>query len=265
MNTNQQVAPIEPNEVSTASEAGSIMAVIARAASDPNVNVEKIERLAALYERIKAAEAKTAYMAALSAMQPDLPVIERKGKITIRAKVDGERTGAVQQATAYALWEDINEAISPVLKTHGFALSFRTGTAIDGKLTVTGILSHRGGHQEETTLSLMHDSTGSKNSVQAIGSSLSYGKRYTAGALLNITSRGEDDDGLSGGASYITDEQASTIQNMLAEVQADLSMFLKFVEAESVDKIPAKNFDKAMQALGARKANLATKKAKVST
>jgi hypothetical protein len=42
---------------------------------------------------------------------------------------------------------------------------------------------------------LPHDSTGSKNAVQAVGSSTSYGKRYTACALLNITSRGEDDDG----------------------------------------------------------------------
>src|SRR6185503_15653016 len=98
---------------------------------------------------------------------------------------------------------------------HGFALSFRTGSAPDGKLTVTGILSHRAGHQEETTLALMHDSTGSKNSVQAVGSSISYGKRYTAGALLNITSRGEDDDGkLAGAPEYITETQVSELQHL---------------------------------------------------
>ena len=41
------------------------------------------------------------------------------------------------------------------------------------------------------------DLTGSKNAVQAAGSSVSYGKRYTVSALLNLTSRGEDDDARS--------------------------------------------------------------------
>ena len=48
-------------------------------------------------------------------------------------------------------------------------------------------------------MKLPADTSGSKNVVQAIGSSVSYGKRYTMQALLNITSGGEDDDGHSGG------------------------------------------------------------------
>lgn len=44
-----------------------------------------------------------------------------------------------------------------------------------------------------TRLRLPPDLSGDKNSIQAVGSSVSYGKRYTACALLNITSRGEDD------------------------------------------------------------------------
>jgi hypothetical protein len=180
----------QASEVVPFTEAGSLMAVISRAASDPAVDVDKLERLMGLYERMSDRSAKGAYAAALAEMQPSLPIITEKGAIS----TDKGRT--IQ--STYAKWEDINQAIGPVLAAHGFALSFRTGLAGDGKITVTGVLSHKDGHQEETTMTLPHDSSGSKNAVQAVGSSTSYGKRYTAMALLNITSRGEDDDASAG-------------------------------------------------------------------
>ncbi len=183
--------PNVPALTEPVSESAAIIQVIERAAANPNVDIDKMERLLQMHERIVERNAKASYASALSAMQPHLPVITEKGKIIVRDKVTKE----VIQSTGYALWEDINEAIKPILADHGFALSFKTGIAADGKITVTGVLSHRDGHQEETTMALPHDSTGSKNAVQAVGSSTSYGKRYTASALLNITSRGEDDDG----------------------------------------------------------------------
>jgi hypothetical protein len=48
-------------------------------------------------------------------------------------------------------------------------------------------------------MTLPLDTSGSKNNVQAVGSSTSYGKRYTATLLLNIRTKGEDDDGHAGG------------------------------------------------------------------
>ena len=174
-------------------DASAILAVIERAARDPAVDIEKMERLMAMAERMAERQAKADYNAALAEMQPNLPIVERRGMISVPAK--DNKTG---HDTPYALWEDVNEAIRPMLAEHGFALSFRVGKDSD-RVVVTGVLSHRGGHSEETTLSLPMDTTGSKNNVQAIGSSVSYGKRYTAGALLNLTSRGEDDDGQSGG------------------------------------------------------------------
>lgn len=190
---NKQITVAKEAPAPALSESAAIIQVIERAAMNPNVDIDKMERLLQMQERIMERNAKAAYAADLSAMQPHLPVITEKGKIVVRDKV----TKDVIQSTGYALWEDINEAIKPVLAQFGFALSFRTGLAPDGKIIVTGILSHRDGHQEETTMALPHDSTGSKNAVQAVGSSTSYGKRYTASALLNITSRGEDDDGSS--------------------------------------------------------------------
>lgn len=179
-----QVARVDPAaEVQDIS--GGLLEVIAKAARDPNVDIDKMERLLQMQERVYARNAKEAYDGALAVLQPDLPVISERGKIL-------NKNGGVQ--STYALWEDVNEAIRPLLAEHGFALSFKTGKRGD-QVTVTGILSHRDGHREETTVELPSDGSGSKNAVQAIGSSTSYGKRYAAFALLNITSRGEDDDG----------------------------------------------------------------------
>jgi len=172
-------------DVAIADMAGSIMSVIERAARDPSVDIDKMERLIEMQERVQARQAKIAYAEALSELQPRLPVISERGKILNNNK---------QVQSTYAYWEDVNEAIRPILHDFGFSLSFKTGR--NGQnITVTGILSHRLGHSEETTMELPADGSGSKNAVQAVASSTSYGKRYTAFALLNITSKGEDDDG----------------------------------------------------------------------
>lgn len=188
--------PIAPPE----SEAAAVLSVIERMAVNPDIDINKLEKLMEMHERIIARNARAAYASALSAMQAEMPEIEERGNIVIHKKDAAKTPENVLQSTPYALWEDINAAIKPVMAKHGFALSFRTGQSSDGRVTVTGILSHREGHSEETTMILQHDSTGSKNAVQAIGSSTSYGKRYVAAALLNLTSRDgaeHDDDGVA--------------------------------------------------------------------
>lgn len=179
----KEVQTIERHEAPVvqqpASESAAIIQVIERAASNPNVDIDKMERLLEMQERILARNAKAAYASAFALMQPHLPEIPEKGK---------------SNNGSYALWEDINDLVKPVLAEYGFGISFQTGR--DGpNVTVTAILTHRDGHSEQTTMLLPLDTSGSKNAVQAVGSSTSYGKRYTAAALLNLTSRGEDDDG----------------------------------------------------------------------
>src|SRR5262249_26318011 len=152
-----------------------------------------------------------------------------------------------------------------VLKTHGFALSFRTGQS-ESKITVTGVLSHRAGHSEETTIHLPSDTSGSKNAVQAVGSSTSYGKRYTASALLNLISTGEDDDGRAAGAGEkITEAQAERIRDMLERDKADLEKFLAYIsktfraQIECLADIPANKFENVLEIINTRSQNAKAK------
>lgn len=228
-----------------ASDTGSLLQIISRAASDPNVDIDKMERLMQMHERMTDRAARSAYAAALSEMQPQLPVVDRKGNITIHKKDAEKKPENVIQSTPYALWEDINDAIRPLLAQYGFALSFRVKKEAD-RVEVTGVLSHRDGHSEETMLSLPMDTTGSKNNVQAIGSSVSYGKRYTATALLNITTRGEDDDGKAAGlVGVISDEQFEALSKLMDEHGADLARFCAYFHIDKLADLPASRLAQA--------------------
>lgn len=222
---------------------GALIHMIERAARDPSVDIDKLQRLMDMQERVIERNARAAYASALSAMQPELPTIIERGKIDIgRGKPQ-----------SYALWEDINDAIKPILFKYGFALSFRTGQE-DGQIMVTGILSHREGHSEQTTMYLPVDTSGSKNAVQARGSSTSYGKRYTAGALLNLTSRGEDDDGAKAGLGVtINDKQLKILVDLIKEVSADEPRLLKYAKVEKLEDLPVAKFDDVRSLLEAKR------------
>jgi len=161
------------------------VAVFERLAMDPNIDVDKLERLMELYQKGKAQSAKEMFFAAFSKMQSELPAIERKGR--------------GHQSVTYAKNDDIQEAVRPVLERHGFSLSFRTEFP-ERRVRIVTVLAHAGGHEERTEFIADADTSGSKNAIQALGSTISYGKRYGTAALLNITTTDErDDDGASSG------------------------------------------------------------------
>jgi hypothetical protein len=195
-----------------------------------------MERLMAMHERMQGRQAQAEFADALASLQADLPSIGERGDAAGRYK--------------FALWEDINQAIKPILHRHGFALAFRTDTA-DG-VKVTGVLSHRNGHREETSITLPADPSGNKNAVQAVASSVSYGKRYTAGALLNLTSHGEDDDAFAATSDFITEAQEIALRERLEACGANLPGFLKFLKVDALSKIRAKDFGKASKAIEAK-------------
>lgn len=175
----RQVQPIDD---------GTPMGIAHRLARDPKLTVEKLERLMALNERMLAAQAEAAYWAAYDAMSGRLPTIDKRGKIR-------NKEGHVQ--SRYALFEDIQRAVKPILKEFGFTLSYKTKWPIPGSpvLCVFGRLTHRGGHFEESEFQAASDESGGKNKIQGLGSANAYGRRYTTKDLLNLEEAGVDDDG----------------------------------------------------------------------
>jgi hypothetical protein len=93
--------------------------------------------------------------------------------------------------------------------------------------------------------------------VQAVGSSTSYGKRYTAFALLNITSTGEDDDGRKAGEEHpISVKQYDTLQKLIVSTQSDTGRFIEYLigakrlkSDQTLEDLPAQHFDFAKDCL----------------
>lgn len=173
--------PHQPTSLASATvpPADNAVLMFERLLKDPTVDVDKLERLIAMQERIQARNARADFYADFALMQGELPTVAERGRTN-----NGR----------YATHEDIVEAVRPVLQKYGFILTFRTKFE-DKLVRVVGVLAHRSGHAEETEFMSQPDASGNKNAIQALGSAVSYGQRYTARALLNIASREDDDDG----------------------------------------------------------------------
>lgn len=196
MSTAKQGALIAPAAEDTAqqpvaveSSADRFVAVVERLAANPSVDVDKLERIIQLQERILAHHAKAAFDAAFVEMQAEIPEIDERGQVLVRGQLQSR----------YALNEDVQKVLKPILRKYGFTLSFRTEWPDKQTVRVVGILTHREGHSRESVFLSEADVSGNKNGIQALASAMSYGHRYTTKDLLNITSRGEDDDAARAG------------------------------------------------------------------
>lgn len=233
-----------------------LLAAIAEAAANPKVDVVKMKELMAMRREIMDEQRRVAFDAAFAAMQEELPEVVEKGEIKIVK--DGKQVGKAQP---YAKFEDILAAVRPILARHGFGVRFNIQDE-QQFIRVTCILSHREGHREETSKLLPKDNSGSKNAVQAEGSSVSYGKRYTMNAILNIATRDEDDDGNAAvpppASPLITAAQKEIILKALGGPGENVAKFNETYKLASLEKIKAKDFDRALAAAKRMMANNVT-------
>ena len=171
------VQTIEQTPV-VASYSDQVMVIIDRAARDPAVNIERLQQLLAMKERIDAEQSRKDFNAAVSAAKGEIKPIAADAQGHNKAK--------------YASFGAIAEAVDPILAKHGLSYRFRTSQA--DRISVTCILSHVGGHCEESTLTGPPDVSGNKNNIQAIGSTLTYLQRYSLVQSLGLAVS-KDDDG----------------------------------------------------------------------
>lgn len=201
--------------------------------------IEIIDKLMTLQERWEANQARKAFDQAMAAVRAELPVIGKNREVDFTTS---------KGRTNYR-FEDLGEiarVVNPILAKHGMSYRYRT-TQEGAMVSVTCIVSHRDGHAEENTLSAGKDDSGNKNSIQAVGSTISYLQRYTLKAALGIAASA-DDDGQKSEApeiEFITDEQVQELQKLIEEAGTDTETFCRVGKIESVPDLPAIGFDKA--------------------
>jgi hypothetical protein len=227
-------------------EPAGLMELIMRAASDPTVDVAKIERLAQLHERMQARAAEIAFNTAMNACQAEIPAV-------LRNRINEEK------ASRYADLEQLDKVSRPIYTRHGFALSFGTADCpLPGHARQTCLVSHIGGHSRLYQADIPLDLTGpkgtpNKTGVQGFGSTMSYGQRYLTKLIFNIALTNEDNDGNRAPGETLSEQQIADIRALLTEVKADEAKFLKWAKVGSLAQILAKNYEVCVKAIEAKR------------
>lgn len=214
------------------SESTALITVIERAARDPSIDIDKMERLLAMQEKIFARQAEAAFNAAMALCQAEMPQIV-------------PRSSNEQTSSMYAALEEIDRPARPIYTKHGFALSFGTiDCPIEGCFRQTCLVTHCAGHTRLYQADLPSDMAGikgnpNKTGIQAFGSTMSYGQRYMTKLVFNIVIGGEDNDG---NGPTLGPGQIEKIDALMKQAGASKSEFLQFWRVGSLDKIPVFNF-----------------------
>lgn len=210
------------------------MGLLAQAV-EKGADVAQLERLMDLQTRWEANEARKAYVEAKAAFYRDAPEITKNKHVK-------------HNNFWHATLDHIVEVAAPVLARHGLTHSWQT-TQTEAGIEVACILRHVMGHEERVSLRAGADTSGSKNAVQSIGSTVTYLERYTFMAVTGLAAKNQDDDGGRGGVDFVTEEQAMELETLAESVGADKAKFLKFMKADGFGSIPAKRYKEATEAL----------------
>lgn len=185
----------------------SLMQALAVAAADPRMDVAKVERLFAMHKELQDREAAQAFADAIARAQASiLPVVK-------------DRRNDHTKST-YATLAAIAEAVTPIYTAEGLAISFDTYSPTRdsdlpelpaGMVRVVAIVSHRGGHIRKYHLDGALDDKGSagntnKTGIQAMGSTVSYLRRYLVCMIFNVATA-DDNDGNAGAGGKRMDEK----------------------------------------------------------
>jgi hypothetical protein len=216
-------------------------------AIEKGLDLGQVEKAMALQERWEANEARKAYHEAMAAFKSNPPEIDKDRKVKFQ-------TSKGLTEYRHASLANVTDKINSALSLHGLSAGWKVSQE-DKKITVTCTITHRLGHSESTSLSGAPDDSGSKNSIQAVGSTISYLSRYTLLALTGLATHDMDDDsnGAGAGPEYITADQAIQINDLLKETGSDIHKFLKYMKAESVETILAADLNRALIALNKKK------------
>lgn len=243
-----EVATIEQGtalDITQQSDQQATLLAVLQKAVDEGKDVDTLERLLAMSERIQAQQAEKSFWAAFHRAREEMPIIRARGRN------DTTRSN-------YALMADIQNKVVPVYSKHGFSMVFSTDASpIENHRRVIAQVSHLEGHSETYHTDLPLDGVGMKGNqnktpIHAAGSSDTYGQRYLTKLVWNLTITNDptDDDGNAVGAEeVISENEAANLDALIEEVKADLDVFLEYFGIAKVENLPKRHLPKATKML----------------
>ncbi len=165
----------------------AFMHMIERASRDPNVDIDKMERLMAMHERMVQRDAETAFNNALVECQQAMRTI-------------GADKHNSQTRSNYLTFAKLDKVLRPIYSSRGISISF--GTDDSPKPECVRVIAHvsKGGFTRVYKVDMPADGKGAKGGdvmtkTHATGAAIAYGSRYLLKAIFNVAVGEEDDDG----------------------------------------------------------------------
>lgn len=219
---------------------GSITSLL-HLAVEKGTPVAELKELVALHEHMEKRAAVKAFAEAMAAFQRECPLIKKSSTATVATSSGGS------YSYTYAELDEIARTTGPVLAKHG--LSYSWDTVVDAKmLACTCIVRHIAGHSVESKFSIPTEAASRGMSAQqAMGAALTYAKRQSMVAALGLTMTDKDTDAAD--PTPITEDQATTLLDLVKETGANHTRFLEALNAVSVTTIRAVDYKKAERML----------------
>lgn len=237
----------EPNNLPVVQEApNGMVAMMERLALNPDLPVEKLEKLLEMQLKVRALEAEAAFNAAMTSCQSDM------GRVSADAK--NTHTGST-----YASYGQLDRVLRPIYTKHGFAVSFDEGPAPAEHVLALAYVSHDAGHTRTYRKTMPIVTKGLKGgdmmtATHGAASAGSYAKRYLLKDIFNVAIGEDDNDGNGEGVTLkINEKQAAELQALMEEVGANKAAFLKTCKVDRLEDLPAAKFKGAIERLEAKR------------
>lgn len=232
--------PVQPAQSVTPAE--RMIDMIFAAAHDKELDIDKLERLIALQERMLTDQRRAAFDDSMSRVQARITPVLQLG------------SRAEKQKGKFARYDDIKEMLRPILAEESMATSF-SEVEKGEKKTKFVLKVSKGGHTE-SYFRTFSDDTASRNSqgvgirpaIQDDGSTMSYAERYMTKMAFNIVEVGDDNDGED--REFIGPGQCARIRELLNETDTKEAEFLSMIaKVEKIEDISVKDFQRCLNAL----------------
>jgi hypothetical protein len=213
-------------------------------------NVEVVKELIAMQRQMRAEEAQRDFAAAFAKLQAECAPVKASKQVP-------DNSGGVRYT--YAPYEEVMRQVTPLLREHGFAVTFDTDI-LDGRVIATCTLIHIGGHSRSNKFACRIGSGPPKSSeAQGDGAATTYAKRFALCAALNIVVETDSDARNEGDTGTIMPAQAESLKSrcMATKPITDLQKFLKLSGAASFEEIPVGKYAMLDNVLRGREAKTA--------
>ena len=231
------------NPPSVSRNGDPILDLIERLATNPDADVEKIQRIMDMQEHAFDRDAKQAFNAAMVRAQRDMPIVPKDK--------DNQQTHS-----KYSAYETILEYTKPIYTREGFSILYHEGHGTpdhplkDHHIRMIAEVMHERGHTKTVTADIPLDDAGmqgtkNKTLVHATGSSIMYGRNYMLRMIFNIPT-GDENDGNGAGTQFIDDKQLSAITDYIDNLHINEPAFCKFMKVKEVKDIKATDYNKAL-------------------